>query len=80
MVFTRKFSQFPNGGPIANGDQPVGLEGGVNTIWEFQGGGGGGGSVITVITQDTSGLIVGRWVRFDQGTNMYVHGIATLWV
>jgi hypothetical protein len=77
MVFTRKFSQFPNGGPIANGDQPVGLEAGVNTIWEFAGGGGGGGAVVTIIDQDTSALAVGRWVRFDLTTNLYVQGIAT---
>lgn len=78
MVFTRKFSEFPYGGAQATGDQPVGLEGGVNTRWDFTGGGGGGsGSVITIINQDTSALDVARWVRFDDATQLYVHGIAT---
>ena len=77
MVDVRKFSEFPSGGVLQNGDEPVGLQAGTNTRWNFQGGGGGGGNVTKVITQDTSGLTVGRWVRFDNATQLYVHGIAT---
>jgi hypothetical protein len=69
MVFTRKFSEFPSGTLTEN----VGLAGDVNTRGPAS---AGGGSVTEVITQDTSGLAVGRWVRFDTVTNLYVHGLA----
>lgn len=72
MVFTRKFSEF-NPGTV---EESVGLTAGANTIGPA-GGGGGSGSVIQTITQDTSSLIVSRWVRFDNATQLYVHGIAT---
>lgn len=73
MVFTRKFSEFVPG----DVDEVVGLSGGANTIGPNSGGGGGSGSVIETIQQDTTGLTVGRWVRFDDATQLYVHGVAT---
>lgn len=73
MVFTRKFSQFVQGGTIATGDEPVGLEAGANTIWDYIG--GSIDSVTKIIEQDTSALTVGRWVRIDN-TGLYVHGLA----
>ncbi len=68
-VATRKFSQFPAG----ELDEAVGLAGDVNTRGDVT---GGGGSVTEVITQDTTDLAVGRWVRFDEPTNLYVHALA----
>ena len=73
MVFTRKFSEFVPG----DVDEVVGLSGGANTIGPNSGGGGGSGSVIETIQQDTTSLTVGRWVRFDDATQLYVHGVAT---
>ncbi len=73
MVFTRKFSEFVPG----DVDEVVGLSGGANTIGPNSGGGGGSGSVIETIQQDTTALVVGRWVRFDNATQLYVHGVAT---
>ena len=73
MVFTRKFSEFVPG----DVDEVVGLSGGANTIGPNSGGGGGSGSVIETIQQDTTALVVGRWVRFDDATQLYVHGVAT---
>jgi hypothetical protein len=73
MVFTRKFSEFVPG----DVDEVVGLSGGANTIGPNSGGGGGSGSVIETIQQDTTALTVGRWVRFDDATQLYVHGVAT---
>lgn len=73
MVFTRKFSEFVPG----DVDEVVGLSGGANTIGPNSGGGGGSGSVIETIQQDTTSLTVGRWVRFDNATQLYVHGVAT---
>src|SRR4030095_6314526 len=71
MVSTRKFSQF-----VADTvDDVVGLTAGANTIGPG-GGGGGDGSVIVIIEQDTSGLAVGDWVRFNDA-GLYVPGIAT---
>lgn len=72
MVFTRKFSQFVPGAL----DEEVGLGAGINTRGEVNPD-GGGGDIVHIITQDTSGLAVGRWVRFDNATGEYVHGIAT---
>lgn len=69
MVYTEKFSQFPAG----NLTEAVGLSGDVNTRGQQSGSGGG---VTEIITQPTGALMVGRWVRFDQGTNLYVHGLA----
>lgn len=73
MVFTRKFSEFVPG----DVDEVVGLSGSANTIGPNSGGGGGSGSVIETIQQDTTALTVGRWVRFDDATQLYVHGVAT---
>lgn len=73
MVFTRKFSEFQVGATMTTGDNPVGLEAGVNTIWDFI---GASGSIIQIITQDTTALAVGRWVKFDLTTQIYAHGLA----
>lgn len=71
MVSTRKFSQFVEG----TIEQSVGLKGGANAI-------GNTGDlvpnerVIKTIIQDTSALIEGGWVRFDNVSQIYVLALA----
>ncbi len=69
-VFTRKFSEFQPG----TLEEDVGLGNGANTRGPASTGSGG---TIETITQDTSALMIGRWVRFDDATQLYVHAIAT---
>jgi hypothetical protein len=64
MVFTRKFSEFV---PEAV-SEVVGLTSGANSIGPNS---GGGGSVVEIITQDTTGLAVGDWVRINSA-GLYV--------
>lgn len=71
MVATRKYSQFPLAGAFQPGDVFVGLQNGVNVRFNSISG-AGGGAVEQTITQDTSGLAVGDWVRFDTGSGIYV--------
>lgn len=70
-VLTRKFSEFV---PEAV-TSVVGLTNGANAIGPNSGGGGSGG-VTQVIIQNNS-FTVGQWVRFDEGTNLYVTALAT---
>lgn len=66
-LYTRKFSEF-NASTVQDG---VGLNaGGVNAISPNTGG-GGSGDIITTISQDTTGLSVGDWVRVN-GAGLYV--------
>lgn len=76
MVFTRKFSEFPAGGVLAAPDMPVGLESGVNTRWDFQGGGGGSGGTSVVLPQPTPPVTNGSWVRVTPGSGIYTPGQA----
>lgn len=77
MVFTRKFSEFPDGGVLATPDMPVGLETGVNTRWTFQGGGGGGGGSVTqVLPQQMPPVNNGDWVRITPASGIYTAGQA----
>lgn len=62
---TKKFSEFVEG----TLDEAVGLGNGTNTRGP---GGSGSGDVIHTITQDTTGLAPGIWVRRDAGTSKYV--------
>lgn len=77
MPFTRKFSEFPDGGVLATPDMPVGLETGVNTRWTFQGGGGGGGGSVTqVLPQQMPAVNNGDWVRITPASGIYTAGQA----
>ena len=81
MTQTKKFSQFQGPNPIQAGDIVVGLRRDIDGVldnWQFTGvggGGGGGGGITIIITQDTSQLLPGRWVRINS-MGLYVHALA----
>lgn len=71
MPLTRKFSEFV----AQNVTSVVGLTAGANSIGPNSGGGGGSGAVTQIIIQN-NGFSVGQWLRFDEGSNLYVTALA----
>ena len=76
MVFTRKFSQFVQGGVMQSPNMPVGLATGANTIWTYDGENGpGNGTIINQSTTVPIPLTVGMWMRIN-AAGLYTPALA----
>ncbi len=60
-----EFSQFVDGGDLADGDIVVGLRSGLNTKFNFDATPGTGTAIVNVITQNSHGFIVENVVYFN---------------